>query len=343
MRKRKAELKDVIEYYRKKLRNMDQVVGLGRGFKEINGEKTDEESIQFLVKQKKPKDQLRRRDIIPAKLAGYYTDVIQIGHVQALSLRTNRIRPARPGLSLGHYLISAGTFGAVVYDLQTGQPLILSNNHILANTTSTDRQRAEVGDPILQPGSYDGGDDADVVGYLERYVPIEMENTERVSMFGRGITKLLNFVMNLFTPSVRGKPKYRVKMVRQGRENLVDCAVATPVNSDIIRGDIIDIGKVAGVNKVELGTWVQKSGRTSGLTSGRVRTLDAMVTVEMGNGETAVFTDQIVIDASSQGGDSGSLVLDEHNKAVGLLFAGSEEATICNPIMAVLNALKVRF
>ena len=45
----------------------------------------------------------------------------------------------------------------------------------------------------------------------------------------------------------------------------------------------------------------------------------------------------------SQGGDSGSLVTDSKNRAVGLLFAGSDVVTISNPIPAVLKSLDVRF
>jgi hypothetical protein len=46
----------------------------------------------------------------------------------------------------------------------------------------------------------------------------------------------------------------------------------------------------------------------------------------------------------SQGGDSGSLLVDgEGDKAVGLLFAGSDEVTIHNPIGFVKDALKFRF
>ena len=41
----------------------------------------------------------------------------------------------------------------------------------------------------------------------------------------------------------------------------------------------------------------------------------------------------------SKAGDSGSLVLDEENRAVGLLFAGSEEFTVINPIKTVLDKL----
>ena len=46
---------------------------------------------------------------------------------------------------------------------------------------------------------------------------------------------------------------------------------------------------------------------------------------------------------ASAGGDSGSLVLDMRRNAIGLLFAGSSQVTILNPINAVLGSLQVEF
>jgi V8-like Glu-specific endopeptidase len=43
----------------------------------------------------------------------------------------------------------------------------------------------------------------------------------------------------------------------------------------------------------------------------------------------------------SQPGDSGSAVLDMDRRVVGLLFAGSDAATVINPIGEVLSALNV--
>jgi hypothetical protein len=43
----------------------------------------------------------------------------------------------------------------------------------------------------------------------------------------------------------------------------------------------------------------------------------------------------------SQGGDSGSAVLDDQNRLVGLLFAGSSNSTIINRIQNVFTALGV--
>jgi len=57
--------------------------------------------------------------------------------------------------------------------------------------------------------------------------------------------------------------------------------------------------------------------------------------------ESAIFKDQFVSSSFSKPGDSGSLVLDEENNAIGLLFAGSDKATVCNVITNVFKALDV--
>jgi S1-C subfamily serine protease len=72
-----------------------------------------------------------------------------------------------------------------------------------------------------------------------------------------------------------------------------------------------------------------------------VTQLDVTVSVLYGT-QIAVFTNQLMTDARSQGGDSGSAVLDMDKRVVGLLFAGSTTSTIMNPIQFVLEALQVQ-
>ncbi|MDP3803969.1 MAG: hypothetical protein Q8Q87_00290, partial [Candidatus Omnitrophota bacterium] len=60
------------------------------------------------------------------------------------------------------------------------------------------------------------------------------------------------------------------------------------------------------------------------------------------DGKAALFRNQIMTSAMSQGGDSGSLVLDQKRRAVGLLFAGSDLVTLCNPIRDVFKLLDVK-
>jgi len=64
--------------------------------------------------------------------------------------------------------------------------------------------------------------------------------------------------------------------------------------------------------------------------------------VNYGSGRVARFARQILTTRMSAGGDSGSLVLDLNERAVGLLFAGSPSVTVLNNILFVQSLLRVR-
>ncbi len=327
----------IIGKYKYKFFKLRNVVGVGYGLKEKNGEKTEKKAIIVLVKEKMKKNKLSTYDMVPEKVEGYNTDVIEIGDVQFLNLRTERVRPVKPGVSIGHYKISAGTLGAVVRDNKSGKPLLLSNNHVMANISNGKDGRAELGDPILQPGVYDNGSQPeDVIGRLERFVPINGSGSTECPV-AKSMEYLCNMLLSLF------KPDYNIKFFKRGIENLVDCAVARPTREEKVDAEIMEIGKINDVTAPQVNMLIKKSGRTTGVTEGRIRVLDASVEVNMSENETAVFTNQFITDPISKAGDSGSLVVDENNKAVGLLFAGSSRATVCNYIENVLEELKVRF
>jgi predicted RNase H-related nuclease YkuK (DUF458 family) len=100
-------------------------------------------------------------------------------------------------------------------------------------------------------------------------------------------------------------------------------------------------GEVAGTAEIKPGQKVQKSGRTTGLTSGKVKSVGTTLQVEMKNDEKVWFSDQVVAEMASQPGDSGALILNPERKAVGLLFAGSDKLTVFNRIGTVLDRLGV--
>jgi hypothetical protein len=120
----------------------------------------------------------------------------------------------------------------------------------------------------------------------------------------------------------------------------VDAALARPLSPNQVTNEILGIGVPVGVGAASLGTQVQKSGRTTGYTEGTITQVDATLRIDY-YGPKALFTGQLVASPMSQGGDSGSAVLDMDRGVVGLLFAGSEGATILSPIDEVLSALDV--
>lgn len=333
----RAKINEIISKYKYDLFGRKNVVGMGLGFKKVNGFKTAERSVVVLVKRKLPDKELTRDDIIPQLIHGVKTDVIEVGELHFSNIRTERLRPVQPGVSIGHYKISAGTLGAVVKDKKTGEPLLLSNNHVLANITNGMDGRSQKNDPILQPGVYDGGtEENDLIGRLERFIPLR-RGGETECPIARNFERLLNsFIYAL-------KPRYVVKLYKKGVENTVDCAVARPVNKKMIDKRILEIGEIKGTTSPEVGMAVKKSGRTTGLTRGKIELVDATVEVQMSESESAIFSDQFITGPISSAGDSGSLILDSENNAVGLLFAGSKKATICNNIENVCNNLDIEF
>jgi hypothetical protein len=314
----------------------ENVVGVGVGYKETKGVKTDRLSLVVMVRKKVSVEGLKERDVIPAEIEGVITDVIEVGEIVALQARTDRWRPAPGGVSIGHYKITAGTLGVLVRDTETNEILILSNNHVMANSND-----ANQGDPILQPGPHDGGTTAgDTIAHLERFASIQFESEPSPSpcSFSKAAAGIVNFLAGLVGS------KHRLLPVVIQQANQVDGALAKPVSPDVVKSEILEIGSVMEDREAELGMEVKKSGRTTGLTTGTVQVLDASVTVGYGGGKNALFTNQILTTNMSQGGDSGSLLVDgEGNRAVGLLFAGSDQVTIHNPIGIVKDALKFRF
>lgn len=312
------------------------VIGVGVGMKQVGLERTNQPSIIVFVEKKVKEENLARGQVIPGKINGVHTDVIEIGRVRLLDRRTDKVRPARPGMSIGHYKVTAGTFGALVRDQKTGEALILSNNHILANATDGRDGRAFPGDPVLQPGAIDGGTSQDKIAELLRYVPLLRMTKEADCPVAARAARLGSRLVHMV------RPDYDLRFVKHYRgSNIIDAAVARPASPDVVTPDILEIGLPQGTAVAEVGRQVIKSGRSSGVTKGEVTATDVSLQVELNDSETGMFSDQVVAEMVSKGGDSGSLVLDERNRAVGLLFAGSEKYTIFNHLHNVFEKLGV--
>ena len=280
---------------REELMSHPNVVATGIGFKSTGGARLGMPCIVCSVAEKLEAQRLAPSDRVPERFDGVPIDVVSTGPLHVLALRTDRHRPAPGGVSLGHYAITAGTLGCVVR--KDGEPVILSNNHVLA-----DNNGARLGDPILQPGPVDGGrDPADRIAALAGFEPIA-------------------FLGGWSDPVV---------------ENLVDAAIARPIDPDDLSEEILDMASG------ELGMEIKKSGRTTGLTKGEIAQIDVTADVDYGDGRVARFSDQLMAGPMSEGGDSGSAVLDSYGRLVGLLFAGSRSTTLINRIENVFQVLGI--
>ncbi len=217
-------------------------------------------------------------------------------------------RPVPIGVSTGHPDITAGTIGARVTD--GNRIFALSNNHVFA-ANNGGRQ----GDNLLQPGVADGGRNPDdALATLFDFEPIQFCGGMACPMNRMDAALALTTADNLGTETPEdgyGSPR-------------------------------------SETFEATLGMKVQKYGRTTGHTVGRVTGINATIDVNYRTGN-ARFEGQIVIsgDGFSTGGDSGSLIvsrglLTADRRPVGLLFAGSATSTIANPIDLVLDRFGVR-
>jgi len=331
---------DVKELHKWELLSKPNVVMVATGPKVAKGLPTGDDAIICSVVNKVPPTALSRLDRIPEMVEGIPTDVVEVGVLRAdppipaaFDLgRTDKHRPTVCGISIGHYLITAGTLGFIAVDLETGALVIVSNNHVLANSNG-----AEKGDNVLQPGVHDGGSSPDdILGHLLRFVPITFEGSVPPTPcpIADRVASLINAAPRVLHKTTRLVPV-------QATANLVDAAIATPISDDMITPEILEIGTIAGVAAADIGMKVQKSGRTTGLTEDFITQMNATVRVQYGSNRVAVFEDQLVAGEMSQGGDSGSAVLDMNRNIVGLLFAGSDTTTIVNPIQDVLELLNI--
>jgi hypothetical protein len=284
----------------------DNIVGVGIGPKVSDGRLTSRMSVRFYVERKVAKRAIPKKDMLPSRIDGVPTDVIETGRFYAFAtpIAQQRRRPTRGGCSCGFQasgFVMAGTLGCLVTD--GGGRFILSNNHVLANENDL-----PLGSPIFQPGLLDNGNaSTDKVARLSKFVTIKKLPAK--NEVDCAIAGVLN--KNLCSPKFLAK-------VRLGSTSPIAAAV---------------------------GMKVHKHGRTTGYTRGQVVDVAADVNVGYDFG-TARFVDQIIVigdaGAFSDSGDSGSLIVDRTTKrATGLLFAGSSSHTIANHIEEVLTALGV--
>ena len=254
------------------------------------------------------------RALLPdlGRAAEAQVDVRVIGPVRALvspGELQRRVRPLRPGISVAHGSVAAGTLGGFV---RTASGLaILSNNHVLAWSNS-----AAVGDAVLAPGPADGGTTADRVATL--------------AVFERMVTGRPNLV------------DAAVATVDQGVDADPGDLPGGPLLGSAPPGLDLDpeeavekVGRTTGHTAGRI-TAVEVDGVAVGYGEA-VHRFDDQIEIE---GRSGAF---------SAGGDSGSVIWRSRDRApVALLFAGSETGggagtgvTYANPLSTVLRTLGV--
>lgn len=137
-------------------------------------------------------------------------------------------------------------------------------------------------------------------------------------------------------------------LTRDAMSSGLDAAVARLNGSRRLVSDQLGIGPITGTEQAALGMEVAKSGRTTGVTYGRITGVEGTAQIAYAGVRRLirkVITVSPLLDREvSRPGDSGSMwIAGEGKQAVGLHFAGSDvpERALAMDIQTVLLALNV--
>ncbi|MCK6209602.1 S1 family peptidase [Georgenia sp. EYE_87] len=252
--------------------------------------------------------------------AGPVVDVRRTGRVRPFAVRatrapvptaralgeTGRVRPLRPGASVAHQAVSAGTLGGFVTVAGDPGTFLLSNHHVLVGPSG------RAGDPVVQPAPADGGSVEDRVGSLTTFAPLTS-----------GEPALVDAALARLDDGVEADPAYPVGALT---------GVAEVVGDDVVQ----KVGRTTGITDGHV-TAIELDGLVVGYGAGVGElTFDDQIEVE-GAGEQPF---------SAGGDSGALVYRPSDGRAVGLLFAGSETGgengrglTYLNPVVEVLTAL----
>lgn len=296
------------------------VTGIGVAYKTIRGQATDDWAITVVVKRKTNK--VAKSEQIPQEIQELPTDVIE-GHLgergepqqlqddePAALVDKNSYNPLVGGISIGlnrmhNGKIPFGTLGLIVQDLHSTQQFILTNEHVV----TLGNQAPNPAHTMTQPSKEDN---------LQAPIVATVGNR-----FFRGNVPVDN-------------PTYGV-----------DCAaplITLPAQQAVL-GYIQQIGNITGAGLVQPGdlnnTVYRIRGRTTGLWTARISSM----TFQAQDGIADVLRNQLLltpIDKSPAQGDSGSVVVNQYNQVVGLLWGVGTKLVVASPIGPVLQTLNVQ-
>ncbi|HAI21527.1 MAG TPA: hypothetical protein DCM14_06520 [Clostridiales bacterium UBA8153] len=103
--------------------SLESVVGAGIGHQEARGSCACEPAVAVLGVHQVPEAALAQKHRVPKRIGRVVTGVVEVGELVGLN-RQNSMRPVRPGTRPAHGHGIAGTYGVLVHDMATGEPLL---------------------------------------------------------------------------------------------------------------------------------------------------------------------------------------------------------------------------
>lgn len=299
------------------------VIGVGVGIKRVCMASTGEGCITVYVGNKRARSQLSSRRCIPKNVGGSPTDVVASPWPQFAGGRPSN----RAVVAALRYRGHRGRTRPLVAGVSC------SNLHVSCGT----------------------------LGYFCRKRSERLSGAPYLLSCGHVLAGGTSNVVVQAAPGDGGTDRDRVATVEQAKPlklgehgvNRVDAAIARLHAAIEPKIALSGLGAVTGVEEAVPGMEVVKSGRTTGITYGRVAAVDYDTLVPQSyreRRETARFVNQIRVEPVTaerpfaRFGDSGALVVTKEGlRAVGMYFAGPADGSygLLNPIDAVLDALDV--
>jgi hypothetical protein len=284
------------------------VVGIGIGHKLIKGKSTGDHSIRFYVERKIDKKVIPKNFLLPKRVGKVGTDVIETGRFVVLQPPQRRhMRPVRPGCSIGCQP-KDGHLMAATFGAIVAKD---GKHYVLSNNhVLANENKLPIGSPIFQPGLRDkNAPGKDRIAKLSHFIRLNVHGSNEVDCAIALLAK---------------KTKWNAAVLP--RVNKLKSGIPIPAAANMA---------------------VEKTGRETGYTTGKIEDVSVTIKVDYGSG-TLKFVDQILIRADGKkpfcgGGDSGSLVVDRQSKQpVGLLFGGAAgRFAVANHVSDVLQHLGV--
>jgi hypothetical protein len=301
----------------------------------VIGYEEEDDKITYFVTAKIPEELLNKRDVIKKEINGKPTDV-EVREIPKACKKTkatlssvyqSKTRAYQPGQSIGPAgSISAGTLGLVGTRPEYSHPLLGALSYRIGDWMSakflikagvqitevevgvTNRHVAgEAGELVLQPGRLDGGRIADKIGQVIQHGKLKAYAPLDIAVFKIEDDRVYNW----------------------------------PVNMRDLKGKGIKVNRNPPMGSVK------KSGRSSGLTYGKLVRKGVTVDVDMGKKYGMVeFKDVYEIDMSTGNpllisGDSGSSVWNTDNELIGIGFAAGSRYSYVLPIGRILDEFNI--
>ena len=352
---------------REQLAKLDGVAGVGFGLKVTGSKITDDVAIVVHVKAKKPADALAPEQRVPESFEGYRTDVREIAPIKLMATSCDNDQPypkIQGGIQIEPWPSAAplnklpdlGTLGCLVRKRGSTSDdnwYALTCSHVVLDHGGLG---TKTGDGIYhpyKPRTDSGGTvrDGKLLGSVKTVDAWDGVFLNDVNYVDCAVVKL-NIGSTCFG-HLCGNPNLQTSPTIINL-NVTGQAWITPQNNNQIT-DVRSVENDSAITSEK----VFKVGRTTGRTVGRVININVPAGNVFGFDSNVSQPNciEIVLDSGLNchntdsfgwDGDSGSVIVDDHNRLIGLLFArstnpttGSQYSTYACHIVSVLDLLGV--